>query len=261
MAGRYEHSEFDNTKELSDRLVTFMSRLPDQLPEDRCIPMEFHLDADSAPRLIFSIYHCLEKHLEHEPLRTADGSVRSCFTKWPLQFADIPDPLHFDFRERKVGRDKAFYAITGVVEMHASDSRLSVSLKLLGPHQHLMYRKESSGQSTDELMPNAQYRTFFTQTKELWDQHRTHAVLEGNGLHVLQADSAAAAHHQAPYQAQASSTGASSIRPTPVGHDDCDDEEEPPRCPKTKILRSPHAASSSSSTGTIPSTGTLRKPT
>lgn len=259
--GRYINNKVDKTKEVTDRIALFMSRAPGHPPKGRCIPRTFHVNADAPPRLVFDIYHSIQKYPEHDPLRAADGTVRPGFTKWPLQFADIPDPLDYGFKEKKIGKDVAYYTIDGIVEMHASETHLGVSLKLLCPGETLKYRKDRGQQqalcSLDaryrrianrstaggyELVPNAQYRTFFTKTQELWDEHRNHAVLDGSGKSMWRTSKLPDPQPAASYPTAGPSSVSSKACPRLPELDDCDDEEDVAHYHGIKNSRTPSVA-------------------
>ncbi|KAK3648943.1 hypothetical protein LTR22_013168 [Elasticomyces elasticus] len=187
----YVKGSIDGAMKAHDRVVTIMSSVKGQAPEGRLIPQLYHIDADFKSQIVINIYHALEQQREHGPLRDSIGDVRECFTKWPLLFADLPDwdeLVQLGFQEESVGEDAAYYAITGVIETHASEDRLMLTLSLLCPDEELKYKKDEADNTTNDLDPGAQYRTFFVQTKNLWRSDWQHSVLDGNGQHLLRAD-------------------------------------------------------------------------
>ena len=116
--------------------------------------MHYEIDADSPPRLVLYIYHSIEKHADHSALREDDGSLKKCFTKWPLRFADPTEPLNFGFKEKELdNKERAFYSIDGIIDMSASESHLDVRLRLLLPGESLKYVKRGKDYGTYHRTP------------------------------------------------------------------------------------------------------------
>ena len=145
--------------EVTDRLAWFMTRLPDQVLKTRCLPLEFQVDADAPPRLLFDIYYSPNKHHEHDLLCDDYGEVKNDFSKYPMLFADTGDLLDHGFKEQPgyTHEDSAYYVVTGLLFMNTTEKNITVTIKLLCPDEKVRYKKTAGRFLLSFLMRTSAY--------------------------------------------------------------------------------------------------------
>ncbi|KAK4570093.1 hypothetical protein LTR86_003063 [Recurvomyces mirabilis] len=165
--------------EVGDRLAWFMTRWPGKSLKTRCLPLNFTIDAGSPPRLHFYVYYSSDKHREHGPLRDDDGEVKSDCSQYPFLFTDVGNLLDHGFKELgQTDTDWGYYSVTGLLSMNASETNITVTIRLLCPGDTLRFKTNAAGYDTNEVDGNAPYQIFYEHTQELWDTHRPHIAID-----------------------------------------------------------------------------------
>ncbi|KAK5154926.1 hypothetical protein LTS14_006507 [Recurvomyces mirabilis] len=97
-----------------------------------------------------------------------------------MLFADIGDLLNHGFKEQPghTETESAYYHVAGLLSMNASETNITVTIKLLCSGERVQYKTSAAGYCTNEVDENAPYRTFYEHTQELWDTHRPHTAID-----------------------------------------------------------------------------------